>query len=266
MVTKLLRQTRWIVVGTLGLLGASVPCTHAQIVTLQHADIEHRIEMAVECYLHPDTPGCFPNCDRTDPTDPDCPSFSPPDCSLYWAAEAGSADRVQVSRQSATTLNADVHLKCSIDDFPDPDVYLNLDLAFRCDWHAPSVKVSPTNVAVDVDWPWYVDIGTLSATWWVGNIKSRTATAQFRMSGAVQAFTDEQMVPLTYCPGIAVQPTGDVQIDLAMGTECTPGQTRHRSCPGNYFGPGYDSVCVGGRWGDNGGWCEPKAPPGGEQP
>jgi hypothetical protein len=242
------------------------PTAQAQIIPLPRAEIEDRIEMAMECYLHPDGPGCYPDCDRTDPTDPDCPSDSKPDCPLYWAADAGSDDRVQVSRKNATTLNADVHLKCSINDFADPDVYIHLDLVFSCFWVTPSVKVSPADVDIEVDWPWYIDVATLSATWWAGNIESRTATSTFRASGAVQDFTEERMVPVNYCPGIAVQSNGDVEIDLALGTECTNGQTKHRSCSGNYIGPGYDYVCVGGRWGDNGGWCEPKPPPGGEQP
>jgi hypothetical protein len=109
-------------------------------------------------------------------------------------------------------------------------------------------------------------MASLSATWWAGNIASRTATAAFRASDAVQNFTEERMVPLAYCPSITVQSSGDVLIDLAMGTECSNGQTKHESCFGNYFGPGYDYVCVGGRWGYNGGWCEPAAPPDGQQP
>src|SRR5262245_56639801 len=84
------------------------PAAHAQIISLPRAEIEDQIEMAVECYLHPDGPGCYPNCDLTDPTDPDCPSDSKPDCPLYWAAAAGSPDRVQVPRKNATTLNAEV--------------------------------------------------------------------------------------------------------------------------------------------------------------
>jgi hypothetical protein len=94
------------------------PAAQAQIIPLPRAEIEDRVEMAVECYINP--------------TD------SRPDCPLYWASEAGSADRVQISYQNATTLNADVHLKCAINNFANPDVYLHLDLAFSCFWLTPN--------------------------------------------------------------------------------------------------------------------------------
>jgi hypothetical protein len=238
----------------------SPAAVQAQVITLSRTDIEDMAETAMECYIHPNGPGC----DRND-------SDSQPACALYWASGAGSADRVRVSRKNANTINADIHMKCSIGGkaVPDPDVYIHLDLVFSCYWRDPSVKVSPADVDIDVDWPWYWDVATLpfgSPTWWIGNIKSRTVTSKVRASGAVQDFTEEQMVPLNYCPGINVQRNGDVQIDLAMGNECTNGQTRHRRCSSTHFGPGLDYVCVGGRWGFNGGWCEPKAPPGGHQP
>lgn len=52
----------------------------------------------------------------------------------------------------------------------------------------------------------------------------------------------------------------------AVGDECTIGKTRHRRCSGNFSGPGVDFTCLGGFWEQTGGWCEPKAPPGGQPP
>ena len=66
-----------------GLLSPAV--AQAQIITISRADIERRVETGVECYIHPDGPGCAPA----------PPNKSRPDCSLYWASGAGSADRVQ---------------------------------------------------------------------------------------------------------------------------------------------------------------------------
>jgi len=50
------------------------------------------------------------------------------------------------------------------------------------------------------------------------------------------------------------------------GSECTTGQTKHRSCSANQSGPGVDFTCVAGFWKGTGGGCEPKAPPGGQPP
>lgn len=227
----------------------------AQVITLPRAEIAASVERGMECYIHPNGPGCLP-----------LPFVSKPDCSLYWASGTGSNDRVRVSRLNPKTINADVHMKCAINNFRNPDVYIRLDLAFSCSLPNPSVRVSPANVDVEVNWPWYVDVGTASVTWWIGNIASRTASSQARASGALQAFVQEQMVPINYCPGINVQSNGDVRIDLAMGNECTNGQTKHRRCSANYYGPGIDYVCVGGRWASGGGWCEPRPPPGGQRP
>jgi hypothetical protein len=52
----------------------------------------------------------------------------------------------------------------------------------------------------------------------------------------------------------------------AMGDECALGQSRHRNCSSNFSGPGVDYRCEGGFWKRSGGWCEPKAPPGGQRP
>jgi hypothetical protein len=244
------------------LLVGAPAMAQAQIITVPREKIQDSVESGIECFMHPTNPGCPPIMD------------SRPDCSLYWASPMGSPDRVQVSRLSPRSVKADVHLKCAINfrdpvtrtDLRDPDVYIRLDLRFSCSLPNPSVRASPTNVDVAVNWPWYVDVGTLSVTWWIGNIASNTASSQARASAALQAFVQQQEVPLSYCPGINVQSNGDLQIDLAMGNECTNGQTRHRGCSANHFGPGYDDVCVGGRWAADRGWCEPRAPRGGEQP
>jgi hypothetical protein len=226
----------------------------AQVLTVRRAEIAATVEWAMECYLHPNGTGC-----------PVLPLESRPACSLYWASASGSPDRVKVSRLSSRAVNADVHMKCAINNFWNPHVYIRLDLVFSCFWRYPSVKVSP-GVDVEVNWPWYVDVATASVTWWIGNIASRTATSQVRASGALQALVQERMIPINYCPGINVQSNGDVRIDLGMGTACTNGQTNHRRCSGNYDGPGVDYLCVGGRWEVAGGVCEPTAPPGGQRP
>jgi hypothetical protein len=241
-----------------------------QVITLSRDELEQEIETALECYIHPEGPGCYPDCDRNNPNDPDCPSEAKPSCPLRWdpglASVLTSSNRVRVSRKNTNTINADAHFKCLINNLPNPDVDIRMALTFSCFWREPSVRVSPSRVDIEIGWPWYIDVATASVSWWIGNIRSRAETSKFRAGGAAQDFTEEQMVPLDYCPGISVQSNGDVQIDLAMGTECTDGQTRHRSCSGNHYGPGVDFTCVGGRWGHSGGWCEPEAPPGGQRP
>lgn len=260
------RASKWAHLALVGAAGCAFAATlalpsvaEAQVI-LPRQEIEDEIEEAMGCYRNHDGPGCYPDCDRNDPNDPDCPSDSKPDCPLYWQ----SGDRVQVSRKNAHTLYADSRMKCAINNFHDPDVNIHLDLGFSCLWSNPSVRVSPSYVSIDVNWPWWVDVYTATATWWKGNIESRTATSKFRASGAVQDFTEERMVPgLSYCPGIEVQSNGNVAIDLATGHECSDGERRHRSCPSGTHGPGIDDVCVGGRWSQESRDCEPNKPPGG---
>lgn len=48
--------------------------------------------------------------------------------------------------------------------------------------------------------------------------------------------------------------------------ECTNGQTKQNGCSADETGIGYTYLCVNGYWKAAGGWCEPKAPPGGQQP
>ncbi|MGH8531165.1 MAG: hypothetical protein ACREV1_00195 [Gammaproteobacteria bacterium] len=242
------RASKWAHLALVGAAGCAFAATLAlpslaeAQVTLPRQEIEDEIEEAMECYRNPD-----------------CASDSKPDCPLYWQ----EGDRVQVSRKNKTTLYADIRMKCEINNWHNPDVNVHLDLGFSCLWSNPSVRVSPAYVSIDVNWPWWVDVYTATITWWKGNIESRTATSKFRASGAVQDFTEERMVPLSYCPGIEVQSNGDVAIDLAMGQECSDGQRRHRSCPSGTHGPGIDDVCVGGRWSQESRDCEPNKPPGG---
>jgi hypothetical protein len=232
----------------------------AQTLTRGHEEIEQQIEMAIDCFRNPNFPGCFPECDRNDPNDPDCPHDSPPDCSLYWRSD----DHVTVSRASASSLDVVIRLACDINNFTDPDVTIRLQLALSCNGLAPKIRAAPTDARVDVDFPWYIDVLSASVTWWIGNIKSRTQTAQLRAGGALERFVSNTDVPFEYCPGIAVQSNGDVVIDLAMGTECTSGQTRHRGCLSGTHGPGADDVCIGGRWTVAAFDCEPTPPPGGQ--
>jgi hypothetical protein len=255
-----MNRNRVIQLAALFLMAALSPSVaQAQVVTLARADIAASVEKGMECYIHPNGPGC---------------SLLPlvaskPDCSLYWASRTpGSADRVRVSRLNSKTVRAEAHMKCEIEHFRNPDVYIRLELAFSCSVPNPTVTVWPANVDVEVDWPWWVDLGTVSVTSWIGQIKSRTTTSKFRASDALQAFVRERMIPreIHYCPGISVQSNGDVRIDLAMGTECTNGQTQRRRCSANQIGPGLNYLCVGGRWENVGGSCEPKAPPGGQPP
>jgi hypothetical protein len=249
----------WPVFGVLALFTVTPSLVNAQI-TRTHEQIEAQIERGVDCYMNPDLEGCYPDCDRSDPNDPDCPEDTQPSCRMYWR----SSDHVSVTRASASAVDAEIRLACDINNFTDPDVTIKVQLKFSCNGTNPSIRVSPHTVGVDVNFPWYIDVLSASVTWWIGNIRSRTETANLYRH-AVELFASSTGVdPLQYCPGIAVQSNGDVVFDLSQGNECTSGETRHRRCPSNHHGSGIDEVCVGGRWALEARDCEPNAPPGGE--
>jgi len=69
------------------------------------------------------------------------------------------------------------------------------------------------------------------------------------------------------CPTLALAGSGyryKTCRENATGDECVTGKTRLRRCSGNLSGPGVNQTCVAGFWENSGGWCEPKAPPGGQ--
>ncbi len=68
------------------------------------------------------------------------------------------------------------------------------------------------------------------------------------------------------CPHFVVSAGGDVHAEVDFVRGCINDRTRHRNCGFHQIGDGYDYVCDNGYWTALGGWCEPGAPPGGQQP
>lgn len=222
-------------------------------------ELAEKIEHGVECYINP--------------TASDCPaSNEKPSCSFFWPYPD---KQVLISRYSETQVKADIFLKCRKNNSPNPLVTMHVILRFWCNWRAPSVRVTASDVRIDIDLPGWADLLVFPSTeapwiksaWIEATRESERARAKFLAEGGAKLFVAERSSGLlTYCPGISVQKNGDVMIDFSEGTECKSGQSTHRACGSTtHIGPGIDYVCVGGRWGRDKGYCERKPPPGGHQ-
>jgi hypothetical protein len=212
--------------------------------TVSHQQLKDQIEDTMESYRLGQIPGA-----------------QKPDCNLYWAGT-----HVSVARRDSDSINATIHMKCSVDNFADPDVYIHMAIGFGCHFANPSIKVAALSASVSVDWPWYVDVLSLSATWWAGNISSRVATSKLVVAGALTSFGTTIPVSTAFCPKFNVLSNADIQILTGPGTQCTNGVTKHSSCPSNYEGAGKTEKCINGYWETTIYDCDPKAPPGGQVP
>jgi hypothetical protein len=191
------------------------------------------------------------------------------DTHLYWGHVHGR--RVEVTRKNSNTIYVDFDLAYAVSNFPDPEVDVDLQINFHCFYAEPDIKLAIPDVDVDVNFPWYIDVATSGLTWIVTTVADRFINDAVAHSQAIKeevmAKVNETVdVPLTFCPDFNVTSSGDVQVIIGQGGECTNGQTKHRHCSGNYTGPGFDDLCINGYWETVGGWCEPKPPPGGQQP
>ena len=148
-----------------------------------------------------------------------------------------------------------------------PEVDVDLQISFQCFSSEPDIELA-TDVDVDVDFPWYVDVATAGLSWVFTTVANQVIDNLIDNSEAIKAeilakINEAVDLPLTSCPVFNVTSGGDVELIFGQGSECTDGQTKHRGCSSKEIGPGYDDRCINGYWETVGGWC---APPGGQQP
>jgi hypothetical protein len=183
---------------------------------------------------------------------------------LYWGHVSGR--RVEVTRQDEDTINVDLDLAYALSHFPNPEVDVDLQIRFNCFWVRPDIDISIPDLDVDVDFPWYIDVGTAGLTWIFDHIADHFIAKKIDHSQAIKqevlAKVNEAVhVPLTYCPAFNVTADGDVQVILGHGNECTDGQTKHRRCLSGSRGSGYDDLCINGYWETVSSDCEPYCGP-----
>ena len=186
---------------------------------------------------------------------------------LYWGHIHGR--RVEVSKKNATHIRVDLDLAYSLPSIiPNPEVDVDFEIGFNCFWRQPEVNLSLPYFDVDIDFPWYVDVGSLGFSWvasFLGDaiIDRKLASLNKIKGDLIAELNDSIDLPLDECPAFNVTDTGDVQLLFGQGNECTLGDTRHSQCPYRHYGPGWDEQCINGYWEKAGGWCEPSPPPGG---
>jgi hypothetical protein len=187
---------------------------------------------------------------------------------LHWGHVSGR--RVEVTRKDQDSINIDLDL--AFDTVIDPEVDVDIEVGFGCFWAAPDLKLSLPRFDVDVNFPWYVDVATGGLSWVGGHVANviidrKIASMEAVRRQLVQTINQQLgQVGFELCPAFEVTEGGAVRVIFGQGSECTPGQTRHKRCPSNTQGSGYDDTCINGYWERTGGICEPVAPPGGEQP
>jgi hypothetical protein len=191
------------------------------------------------------------------------------DPDLHWGQVSGR--RVEVSRRSQTQIDVDLDLAYAIDNFPDPEVDVDITLGFSCFYARPDINMALPNLDVSVNFPWYVDVATLGLSWVGTHVANVIIDNKLRgmaeMKAKVIAEINDQLgaASFEFCPAFAVTTQGDVIASFGEGDECSPGQRRHLACPRNQVGSGTDQHCVNGYW-EGVRDCEPKAPPGGQRP
>jgi len=160
----------------------------------------------------------------------------------------------------------------AFDTVTDPEVDVDIEVGFGCFWADPDLKLSLPNFDVEVNFPWYVDVATGGLSWVSGHVINVIIDREIESMDAVRqqlvhTISDELgQVGFEFCPAFEVTQDTDIRVVFGEGSECTPGQMRHKGCPSNTQGSGYDETCINGYWERTGGVCEPMAPPGGEQP
>lgn len=77
---------------------------------------------------------------------------------LYWGHLHGRA--VEVSRTDSSTIHVDLDLAASVPVIWDPEVDVDFDIRFAC--NGGQISLTVMNAEVDTDYPWYIDIFTLT--------------------------------------------------------------------------------------------------------
>lgn len=139
--------------------------------TLTRAELESRIESMVGTFIHGN--------------------------GLYWGHLYGQG--VEVSAKSDSTIDVDLDLAYSANNWWDPEVDVNFDLEL-CPGGSPQPRV--TNVRVDVDSRWYSELLSLG----VAEILDRQANS--RIADGVRGVLVAVSMPLPRCP--SVQTDGDI--------------------------------------------------------
>jgi hypothetical protein len=189
---------------------------------------------------------------------------------LHWGHVSGR--RAEITRNDSDAINVDLDLAFDVSVAPDPEVDVDIEIGFDCFWADPDVKLSIPRFDVDVSFPWYVNVATMGLSWVAGHVGNviidKKIDSMDQMKEEIVHEINERLgdVGFDFCPAFTVTEGADVKVIFGQGSECTPGQEEHQACPANWYGPGYDESCINGYWERTGGWCEPQAPPGGQQP
>jgi hypothetical protein len=189
---------------------------------------------------------------------------------LHWGHVSGR--RVEITRNDDNAINVDLDLAFDVSVVGDPEVDVDIEIGFDCFWADPDVKLAIPRFDVDVSFPWYVNVYTMGLSWVGGYVADiiidKEIDSMDQVKEEIVHEINEQLgeVGFDVCPAFNVTSDANVEVIFGQGSECTPGEEDHQSCPANHSGPGYDLSCINGYWERTGGQCEPVAPPGGERP
>jgi hypothetical protein len=119
---------------------------------------------------------------------------------LYWGQISGRA--VEVTRKNDNTLHIDLDLAYDLDNWFDPEVDVDLDMAFTC--ADGKLVLTASNVDVHVDANWITDVLSL------GLVNIAEHYIDEAIEDALQNFTYTTEVGVPRCPTITIQPNGDI--------------------------------------------------------
>jgi hypothetical protein len=178
---------------------------------------------------------------------------------------------VTVSRHTPNTMHIDLDMSYALNNVPNPSVDVDFRVEFKCQPSHPDLNIAVPYVDVDVNFPWWVDVGTGGLSW-VGNLVADVFVERMQLDTRrlreelVAKINQTVNLPLDRCLSYEMQSSGDLVISDRPGTECTGNQTKHVRCGAGTTGPGRDYTCNNGRWQLIDGYCEARTPDGGDVP
>ena len=123
---------------------------------------------------------------------------------LYWGEISGRA--VEVTRKDDHTVHVDLDLAYSVDNWFDPEVDVDFDMAVTCS--NGKITLTASNVQVHVDANWVTDVLSL------GLVNIAEHYIDGRINDGLKNFTFKTEVGVPLCPTITVRPNGDVAFSL----------------------------------------------------
>jgi hypothetical protein len=188
---------------------------------------------------------------------------------LYWGHVSGR--RVEITRKDQDSINIDLDLAFDVKNAPDPEIDVDVEIGFHCFYADPDVNLAVPKWDVDVNFPTWLVVATGGLSWVANHVVNVIVDKKLRSVDDIRQQLVQQVnqqlgqVGFEFCPAFNVTPSANVQVVFGAGSECSAGQRRQSPCPSNTTGSGYTYFCVNGYW-ERTGVCEPKAPPGGQQP